>query len=56
MSQEKIKKLGELASPIIQWLNDNFDPHTVVVIQFDRADVLRAEFGAGIAYFLREKE
>lgn len=55
MSQEKIKKLGELASPIIQWLNDNFDPHTVVVIQFDRADVFRAECGAGIGYFKKDK-
>lgn len=56
MKQEKFAELQNLITPVFQFINDNFDPHAIVIIQNDRFDVYRGECGAGIGYWRIEKE
>lgn len=56
MSKEKTTELSELMKPVIQWLADNGDPHTIVVADFERFDLYRAEAGGAIGYFRGTKK
>lgn len=49
-------ELGGLGTPIVNFINKNFDPHTIVIITNDRIDLYRGEMGAGIGYFMDRKE
>lgn len=51
MNKQLLDNLGQLITPVIEFLNDNFDPHTIIIIQDDRFDVFRGEMGSGIGYF-----
>lgn len=51
MSKQKFDELGNLADPIIRWLNKNFDQHTIIVIQNDRVDLYRGEMGSSLCYY-----
>ena len=51
MNKEKTTELSDLMKPVIQWLADNGDPHTIVVADFERFDLYRAEAGGAIGYF-----
>lgn len=50
MNKQFWDNLGKLIAPVIEFLNDNFDPHTIIIIQDDRFDVFRGEMGSGIGY------
>lgn len=39
ISKEKITELSELMTPVIQWLADNGDPHTIIIADFERFDL-----------------
>lgn len=54
MSKQQMVDAAKLISPVINWLNANFDPHTVIIIQNDRFDIYRGEMGGGIGYFKKE--
>ena len=54
MTQEKFTELQDLMAQAIQFLNDNCEPHTIVIIQNDRFDVYGGKCGGGIGYFEKE--
>lgn len=43
MTQEKLAELKELATPLVKWLNENFNPHCEIRITNDGVQVLQAE-------------
>ena len=34
MTKEEIKELEKIADPIVKFINNNFDPHTSVIINY----------------------
>lgn len=56
MNKQLLDNLGKLITPVIEVLNNNFDPHTIIIIQDDRFDVFRGEIGSGIGYFKIKEE
>ena len=48
MSKEKVDQLLVVASPVVEFIKDNYHPNTIVVIQYDRVDLYTAEIGGGI--------
>jgi len=40
ISEEQRKEFEELARPLIKFLNDNFNPHTLITIDNSRAEIL----------------
>ena len=45
MTEEQRKEFEELADKIAKFINDNFDPHHIVVIENDRADIYSGIYG-----------
>ena len=45
---EKLKELEHLSTPLVDYLRDNYDPHTVIVIQDDLVRLYREEMGVPI--------
>jgi len=45
MTKEKTTEFQELAKPLIKWLNNNANPHAVVIIECDSARFLYGEHG-----------
>lgn len=43
--EKKIDELKNLCTPVVEYIQNNYDPHIAVVIQCDRADVVVAEMG-----------
>lgn len=56
MKQEKFTELQNLMAQAIQFINDNCDPHTIIIIQNDRFDVYGGKCGGGIGYFEKGEE
>lgn len=56
MKPEKFKELGDLVTPIIHFINENFDPHTCIVIDNERFDVYQGLCGSGIGYMRKHIE
>lgn len=50
MDEEKRKIFEELSRPLIKFLNDNFPPHTTIIITTDHAEVM-----GGLAAFSTEE-
>lgn len=44
-TEEKFNTLKDAAQPIVDFLNKNYDPHTIVVVREGRVDILREEMG-----------
>lgn len=47
---EKIKELEEITKPIIEFLKNNYNPHTTVVISEDSIKVVSDEISIPIRY------
>lgn len=43
MESEKMKELEELSVPLIKWINDNYNPHSKIIIDCDSAEVISGE-------------
>jgi hypothetical protein len=43
MTPEKLTELKELSTPLVKWLNDNFNPHCEIRITDDRVQLLQVE-------------
>lgn len=56
MTQGKFTELQDLMAQAIQFLNDNFDIHTIIIIQNNRFDVYGGKCGGGIGYFEKGEE
>lgn len=55
MTHEKFVELQNLMAKAIQFINDNFDPHTIVIIQNERFDVYSGKCGAGVGYISKNE-
>lgn len=42
---EKFQELGELTRPVRDWLAKNGDPHTKIIVTYNRADLVRELVG-----------
>ena len=43
MEKEKRDKFEKLAKPLMQFINDNCNPHVSIIITYDSAEVLYGE-------------
>lgn len=41
--EDKQKELEQLATPLIEWLKQNYNPHTKIIIDIDSAEVVSGE-------------
>jgi len=53
-SKEKIQSFQQVAEPVIQWLNENTDPHTSILITVDRADLMSGEIGFPAKRYIKD--
>lgn len=48
--EEKIKYLKEISKPIIEFLKENYNPHTTIIINQDSIKVVSDEINIPILY------
>ena len=44
-NEEKLKEFEEVVKPVIKFLNDNFNPHTSIIIDHDSAELVEGQMG-----------
>ena len=42
-NEEKLKEFEEVVKPVIKFLNDNFNPHTSIIIDHDSAELVEGQ-------------
>ena len=45
MTKKQKKEFEKLADKMAKFINDNFDPHHIVIIENDRADIMSGKYG-----------
>lgn len=50
----KIDELRNLALPVIKYINDNYDPHTKIIVEYDRVELVRGETFIPIKEFIKD--
>ena len=55
MTQEEFNELATLVTPVIEYINKHYDPHTCIVINNERFDIYQAICGGGVG-FIRKAE
>ncbi len=55
MSIKKVQEFRKLVKPLVKWLNDNHDPHTKIIIECNRADLLSGLIGTPISDYIKRK-
>lgn len=50
----KNREFAQLARPLLNWLNDNKHPHSKIIIECDRAELVEGEVGIGAMGYFRE--
>jgi hypothetical protein len=53
LTAEKRNEFQELSKPLIKWLNDNTDPHAVIIIEPDMARLFSGEIGFPTQEYIR---
>ena len=51
-TKEKMEELKELAKPLVKYLNDNHDPHTIIRIEYDKVTLLTERTGIPIKDYI----
>jgi hypothetical protein len=54
VTTEQRKEFEALARPLVKFLNDNFNPHTEIVIDCDSARILSGECGVPIHDYVKD--
>lgn len=54
MTQEKIDEFESLVKPLIKWLNDNRDPHSLITVDCTSAQVYGGECSVYTEEFLKD--
>lgn len=54
LSKEQIAALNEAAKPLVKFLNDNFHPHVMVIVEPDGAEILEASARVKIEEFIKD--
>lgn len=52
--EEKLEEFKKLSNPLIKWLNDNYHPHTKIVIDCNSAEVLEGSMAHATNEFIRD--
>lgn len=47
MNEEKRKEFEEKVRPVIQWLNENLNPHVTVIITPTNAELVEGKYSTG---------
>lgn len=40
---EKIEELEKIVQPVVEYINKKYDPHTSIIVEFDKARIVRDE-------------
>jgi hypothetical protein len=51
---DRLNKFKELARPLVKFINDEFDPHTEIVIDCDSARILSGEYSVPIKDYIKD--
>lgn len=51
---EQVDELGELAKPLIKWLNENGNPYSQIVIEVDAATLYSGEMSFVTDEFVKD--
>jgi hypothetical protein len=54
ISSNKINEFEKLSKPLIEFLNDNFNPHTKILITDDNAEILSGECSIHTKEFIKD--
>jgi len=54
LKKEQIKEFEQLSKPLVKWLNENGNPHSMIVIECDGARVYSGECGIPIPEFIKD--
>lgn len=54
MDREKLSAFEEVTKPLVKWLNENGNPHSVIIIECDSARFLSGEIGIPITEYLKD--
>lgn len=52
MTPEEFKELKELAKPLVKYLNEHHDPHTLIIIDYSRVDIYQGKAGIPIEDYI----
>lgn len=54
LTKEQIDEFEQLAKPLIEWLNNNANPHALIVIDIDSASVFSGEAAITTTEFIKD--
>lgn len=54
MVTEQVDEFGEIAKPLIKWLNENGTPHSQIVIEIDAATLNSGEMSFVTGEFIKD--
>lgn len=52
--QENRKEFERLSKPLIEWLNENWNPHTKIIIDTTSAEVVSGEMSVVTTEFVKD--
>lgn len=53
-NSDNMATLAAAAEPLIKWINENANPHTLAIVQNDRVDLCSMEIGIPIDKFIKD--
>ena len=54
LKKEQIEDFEKLAKPLVKWLNENGNPHSIIVIECDSARVYDGECSSPVSEFIKD--
>lgn len=54
LTKEQVQEFEQLAKPLVKWLNENGNPHSMIVVECDSAKVYGGECGVPISEFIKD--
>ena len=54
MEKEKMRQLESLAKPLVRFLNDNFNPHSEIIIDCSCARIVSSECSVLITEYIKD--
>lgn len=53
-TKEQMDSMEEAAKPLVKWLNENCNPHVIIIVDSVSAELLRGQMRVQIEEFLRD--
>lgn len=51
---KELEEFKEAAKPLIKWLNDNYHPHHIIIVEHDGAELLEGNMRIGCDDYLKD--